>query len=149
MRAKSVVNEEERHDYSRGWLIVSASRVVRNLFIQMCHLRDWISQPWGHVLEIQSLTWLFGFQLHVVLCQSYSQTADSSPVPHFSRLSVLRSASHAHFAFIENPKWTPVWIFTVSFSRANEGSKSVALRNAAGAKELISSAGSQPPGACV
>lgn len=51
--------------------------------------------------------------------------------------------------FYWESKVNSVWIFTVNLSCGNKRSKSAPLRNAAGAKELISSAGSQPPGACV
>ena len=80
----------------------------------------------------------------IVLCQSHSHAADTFPVPDFSSAAdLLPRAYYARFAFIKNPK--PESLLSISQIL----SKSVALRNAAGAKELISSAGSQPPGACV
>lgn len=110
--------EEDRHDHSRGWILLD-SPVVRHLFIWMCPMCDWTAGPWGHVLTPQPPIWRFGFQLQVRLCQSSFQTADSSPVPHFSSAAdllarqpppplVLRSASHTTLRFFfffiwENP----------------------------------------------
>lgn len=107
--------EEERHD-RRGWLLLD-SPVVRHLFIWMCPTCDWTAGPWGHVSTPQPPIWRFGFQLQVRLCQSSSQTADSSPVPHFSSAAdhLARQPPHPpsfalpltpHFAFFfiwENP----------------------------------------------
>lgn len=123
----------------------------------MCPMCDWTAGPWGHVLTPQPPVWRFGFQLQVRLYQSSSQTADSSPVPHFSSEEdllagqlpppppVIRTASHTplrffFYLFVRIRREFRVW----NLSRASEGSKSVALR-----KELISSAGSQAVGVCV
>lgn len=157
MRAKSVIKEEERAEYSSGWLIFSDSRVVRNRFylnvsyvwldsrtmrtcfeVSITYLAVWIPAACGSLSVFFPDCWLISSSWF-----QQQQTFYHATVPSFA-LSLTPAS-----LFLDNLKWTRVWIFTVNLSRANEGSKSVALRNAAGAKELISSAGSQPPGACV
>lgn len=116
------------------------SRTMRTCFeVSITYLAVWIPAACGSLSVFFTDCWLISSSWFQQQQTFYHATVPSFALP----------LTPASLFFFENLKWTRVWIFTVNLSRANEGNKSVALRNAAGAKELISSAGSQPPGACV